>query len=188
MKSAIKTIALIGVLLASTPSFSNEGMYINGNLGVAVPTDNDVITGNSVFASDSGFAFDFAFGYEFKENIRTEIEFGYKQNDIFAFNNGNNTTNDGIGTFTLLTNGYYVFNNPSKFVPYLGLGIGYSHVFDDSFSINSFAYQFGGGLDYFINEKVSIGIKYQFTGIAEKIEFLNTMNSNNVYAGMRFYF
>jgi len=53
----------------------------------------------------------------------------------------------------------------------------------------------GGGVDYSITNKISVGVKYRYTGLVnEKINDMvdydetNKVASHNIYAGIKFYF
>ncbi len=94
-----------------------------------------------------------------------------------------------------LVNGYYDFKNSSDFTPYIGAGIGIGGFVNESLSQYygaAFAYQVGGGVDYSITDKISVGVKYRYTGLAnEKINNSignSEVASHNIYAGARFYF
>ena len=103
-------------------------------------------------------------------------------------------------SITGLINGYYDFKNSSKFTPYLGVGVGAGEVVMNNEirkiekSGVGFAYQVGTWIDYSINEKIAIGLKYRYFSMPD-IKFNDaygpvTMDysSHTLYAGVRFYF
>lgn len=80
--------------MKGTTPFSNDGVYVSGNLGVAIPMNSDVTFGGQSIGnikSNSGFSASGAVGYEFN-TIRLEAEVNYQQNALKSISNGSNTT------------------------------------------------------------------------------------------------
>jgi len=186
----MKKILVAGVLaLVSNYTLAAEGGYISGDFGVGIPTADDISIGASTISFDPGFAFNAAVGNEFANNFRAEIEIGYQQNNMTASNSLGNSAAIRMSTITVLANGYYAFNNDSNFVPFIGGGIGYGALTNElTLATHAFAYQFGGGLDYFVTDKFSVGAKYMFRGLVNNYDFVDNPESNNIYAGAKFYF
>ena len=52
----------------------------------------------------------------------------------------------------------------------------------------AFAYQVGAGVDYSITDKITLGVKYRYTGL-DSVELRDSnAASHNIYAGARLFF
>jgi len=199
----MKNIVVYGVLILSSGTvFADNSVYVSGNFGVAIPMTSELTVGGQTIGnikSNSGFSVAGAVGYEF-DNMRIEAEVNYQQNTLKSISNGSNSANlkgsdTNLYSVGLLTNIYYDFKNNTDFTPYISSGIGFADVWlggpsGASKSNFVFAYQAGVGLDYAINDKIDIGVKYRYfgtTGIEDRGSNLG-YSSNNIYAGMRFNF
>ncbi|MBV5305362.1 MAG: porin family protein [Desulfobulbaceae bacterium] len=208
MKKQILTIACCAALLSvSSIAYSAEGLYMSGNVGLAIANDSDVtdpaLSGFEMnFESDSGVAFSGAIGNSFSNYVRLEAEIAYQKNDMdkasilgFGF-----PINGDTSSTALLFNGYFDFVNKSAFTPYISGGMGFANVdisdtsipgfgpFTSSGDDTVFAYQFGVGLGYAVNDKVTLDLKYRYFGTAD-LEIDTTeveYSSHNIYAGIRF--
>lgn len=207
-KNLIITFICVLAFFFSTPSYGAEGLYMSGNLGIAMASDSDLtdssvpgVTVNTEF--DTGYALGAALGYGFNK-FRVEGEISYQRNDV-----------DKIGTLgvflaatgdatalSFLINGYYDFINSSAFTPYISAGLGMAQVEFNNLNISGlgfadssdqdtvFAYQMGIGIGYAATEKVTIDVKYRYFGTEDseygttKAEFV----SNNILFGIRINF
>jgi opacity protein-like surface antigen len=209
MKKIILMITGCAMLLSiSSVAYSAEGPYVSGNLGFAVPNDSDItdstIPGGSLnIESDTGPALGVAVGYDFG-TTRVEGEIAYQKNDFDKTSIagvGFNLTGD-TSSLALLLNGYYDFTNESAFTPFISAGIGFSRVEVNDMNISGsgipgsndddtvFAYQVGAGVGYTVNEKITVDVKYRYSG-TEDPKFDTTKaeySSHNFYAGIRFAF
>jgi opacity protein-like surface antigen len=207
MKKTIFVIAGCTMLLSiSSLAYSAEGPYVSGNLGVAMLNDSDVTDstepGMTVdIESDAGLALGVAVGYGFANNTRIEGEISYQKNDldkgsVWGFDTA--LTGD-TSSLAFLLNGYYDFKNTSPFTPFITAGIGMAKVEVNDMNVSGydsygendddtvFAYQFGGGVSYAVNEKVNIDVKYRYFGTSDP-EFDSVdaeYSSHNLYAGVR---
>jgi opacity protein-like surface antigen len=207
MKKTIFVIAGCTMLLSiSSLAYSAEGPYVSGNLGVAMLNDSDVTDstepGMTVdIESDAGLALGVAVGYGFANNTRIEGEISYQKNDldkgsVWGFDTA--LTGD-TSSLALLLNGYYDFKNTSPFTPFITGGIGMAKVEVNDMNVSGydsygendddtvFAYQFGAGVSYAVNEKVNIDVKYRYFGTSDP-EFDSVdaeYSSHNLYAGVR---
>lgn len=112
-------------------------------------------------------------GYAWGNGFRTEIEGGYRTNDIDKITNtGVRGSSDEIYSWSAMGNVLYDFRNTSAFTPYLGAGIGAARVHvkanttpgtvaihDDS---TEFAYQGIAGVNYALTNKVDLGLNYHY--------------------------
>ncbi len=161
--------------------FGANGLYLGANFGVVLLDDSDVTDSTMPFDMGMEFSFDpgwtigAAVGYQIN-NFRVEGEISYEQCDVdqtTALGVSFDSTGDVTGTAFML-NGYYDFKNESAFIPYVGAGLGYANVEINDYNIpgsgvadysaddSVFAYQFGVGIGYAINEKVTLDLKYRY--------------------------
>ncbi|MCK9175469.1 MAG: outer membrane beta-barrel protein [Desulforhopalus sp.] len=210
MKKNIFIITGCTMLLSiSSAAYSAEGPYLSVNVGVATPNDSDVTDSTTPYMimdmeSDSGLALGVAVGYSLACNMRFEGEFAYQENDLdkVSFYDIGADLTGYTSSYAFLLNSYYDFKNASPFTPFIGGGLGMAKVEindlnfpgsgipDESDDDNVFAYQFGAGVAYAVNEQVSIDVKYRYFGTSDP-EFETTeaeYSSNNVYAGVRIAF
>ncbi|MBM9518971.1 porin family protein [Desulforhopalus vacuolatus] len=208
-KNIFMITSCIMMLSISSVAYSAPGPYMSVNVGVAILNDSDVTDSTEPgltmdMESDSGLALGVAVGYAVAGNMRFEGEFAYQENDL------DNVSFYGIGTdltgdtasYAFLLNGYYDFKNTSAFTPFISGGVGMVQVEinnmnfpgsddpDVSDDDTVFAYQFGAGVAYAVNEQISIDVKYRYFGTSDP-EFETTeveYSSNNIYAGVRIAF
>lgn len=208
-KNMLIILSCAALLSISTFVYGAEGLYISGNIGLAMPTDMDTEDSTEpgesfVFELDSGLAFGMAAGYDFGNNVRVEGEIAYQKNDLDRATLGGESaglTGD-ISGLGFLLNGYYDFVNESVFTPFITGGLGFTKVDVNDFKIvisddppeshddTVFAYQIGAGVGYAFNEKVTFDVKYRYYGTSDP-EFETVTaeySSHNFYAGVRFSF
>ncbi len=206
MKKIILAIACCATLLSiSSVAYSAEGLYVSGNLGLAIPNNSDVTFSDSPGAtltveSNSGLALAGAIGYGLSNNVRLEAEVAYQKNDMDKMKilGVGLDINGDTSSLALLLNGYYDFKNKSAFTPFIGGGIGIAKVnmsdvtlfglpIGSSDDDTVFAYQVGAGVSYAVNEKVSIDVKYRYFATSDPEFGTSTMeySSHNIYAGVR---
>lgn len=185
-KTMLLTAGCALTVLCAMPAMAAEapGPYMSGHLGIAMPPNSTVtdstLSGYSLDVDyDTGLAMDLALGYKFGPT-RLEGEIGYQKNDF------NDMTVVGVGslkgagipfsgdtkTTSFLLNGYYDFTNDSAFTTYLTAGLGLARVkaslslpfsgYNDSGSDTVFAYQIGAGVEYAINQTVSLDARYRY--------------------------
>ena len=147
-----------------------------------------------------------AIGFDFskisKINARAELEYTYKDKanfsptiNRFEITNMGTTTTDyspagqqvllnQLKSQALMLNGYYDFKNSSKLTPYIGVGLGLTHVKnkqslvglpEESFSDtdNHFTWSAGAGVAYNVTENVAFDLGYRYVD-AGKMKFKNS--------------
>lgn len=180
MKRFIPVIVLSWFILISPGQALSAGPYVSGNIGLSLLTDSDTsIPGafNSEVSADPGFSIGGALGYDFG-TFRFEGEIAYRNNDVDDANVvgfGTVTLTGDVQSVSFMANGYYDFHSgTSPFIPYLGLGIGFSNItsditapaltpfalVDDSAIV--FAYQFMAGIGYQINPNTVFTLDYRY--------------------------
>ena len=199
-------ITMISVLLVLSFGISNSiaAAYVSGNVGAVWVNDSDAeddIGDEAEFTFDSGYGVTAAVGYTFESyyTYRTEIEFGYRDNDfdkIKAF--GLSLPIDGdVKTLSLMANGFCDLMPNSQISPFLGGGLGIANVEADldypglgSEDDTVFAYQVAAGVSFAASENVNIDVQYRFMGTADpdfgviEAEY----QTHNAMIGMRFGF
>jgi len=209
MQKFIVSLTCSATLLSiSTLTYSANGPYVSGNLGLSMPRDADVkdstMPASVTFEDDEGIALGAAVGYVLA-NTRIEGEFAYQKNDLDKVKIPGVITTDVEGDITstsFLLNGYYDFRNASNFTPFLSAGIGVSKVelsaitvpgfgrVTSSIDDTVFAYQLSAGVAYAVNETVAVEVKYRYfvNSDLESDTREFTSRSHNIYAGIRFFF
>jgi opacity protein-like surface antigen len=209
MQKFIVSLTCSATLLSiSTLTYSANGPYVSGNLGLSMPRDADVkdstMPATATFEDDEGIAFGAAVGYVLA-NTRIEGEYAYQKNDLDKIKIPGVITTDVEGDITsssFLLNGYYDFRNASSFTPFLSAGIGVSKVelsaitvpgfgrVTSSIDDTVFAYQLSAGVAYAVNETVAVEVKYRYfvNSDLESDTREFTSRSHNIYAGIRFLF
>jgi len=213
---------LIGCFLLALPAvcLGATDWYGSINVGYAMVSDSDVnATGTSggntatldgEIEFDGGYVLGGAIGYMF-DNFRIEGEISYQKNDADKVTiksvklngvdqgiSGSEPADGDVGIFTFLANGYYDFNNDSKFTPYLTAGIGMANVEIDPEDDTVFAYQIGAGVGIAMSETVTLDCKYRYLGAADyeigdtvqgvAVKVDSSIASHNFTVGIRFTF
>lgn len=186
-------ILLLALLLALVINFAvvaDDGFYASiGGGGSMVPNATNRTDEEAIIARfENGFYGSLAGGYDFGD-FRTEIEIGYRQNELSGF-----SKSDFFGTeldtnvdrtarvLSYMFNGFYDVPTKTKLTPYIGGGIGIARVSwndiqvgpvevidferpDDKETedeVHTFAYQFGAGLTYPINKRLDLSLDYRY--------------------------
>ena len=205
MKSSL--LAAVAVALSTSviasPAIAEEndgkGWYGTAGIGFLSPNDPtgdecltfapDRFCADYDFGFDAGISGEIGVGYDFGQ-FRVEATYSRSStsmNDVSAdiTANGVNavtlTSNVDDGDTTLnsfMLNGYYDFDTDSKFVPYVGGGIGYTQIDFSSYAVTiagqalrsdegtsgAFGYQAKAGISYLASEKVDIFGEAIFSG------------------------
>lgn len=154
-----------------TPPPSTNGFYIGGLVGPAV------LGGSGSDLVDTGYNVGGQLGYRF-DNFRVEAEASYISHSVLGLADFN--------VFTLMANGYYDINFGSKFVPYVGAGIGWARFTSNvvSSADNEFAYQGIVGANYNITNNFAIGANYHIVSWTNN----NGLYENRFNATLNYYF
>ncbi len=205
-KTILLAVCCVTMLSLSTMSYSAEGPYVSGNLGLTIPSDSNMtdstLPGITIdVKSDTGLALGAAAGYDFGNNIRVEGEVAYQKNDVdkasmLGIDFG---LTGNISSLAFLLNGYYDFANDTAFTPFVSAGLGVAKVKANDLNVAGlgipsanaddtvFAYQVGAGVGYAVNKKVSVDVTYRYFATSNP-DFDTTnaeYSSNNFYVGIR---
>ncbi|MGH6718340.1 MAG: OmpA family protein [Alphaproteobacteria bacterium] len=206
MKGLTRTIAASVLVVAGTlPAVAqDQGWYIGMGAGATFPNNSDVNGGGTStdIDFDTGWTIAGTLGYAYGNGIRTEIELGYRENDIDQLSGLANGLGDS-DAFNAMVNFLYDLRNQTDFTPYIGVGAGYldlsldnvtpigGGVLDDSDGL--FAYQGIAGVTYALNDQIGIFVDYRYVGTEEANMRTSTginvdvdYDSHTVLAGLRF--
>lgn len=210
MKKNILVITGCAMLLSiSSIAHSVEGLYMSGNVGLAMASYSDFTDSTDPgitfdIESDSGLALGVAVGYAFGNNTRIEVEIAHQKNDLDKIGLRGvyvDLTGD-TSSLALLLNGYYDFANESAFTPFISAGLGFARVEVNDFNVSGsglpstsyddtvFAYQVGAGVSYAVHEKMTLDVKYRYfvTSDPDFNTLTSEYSSHNIYAGIRLAF
>ncbi len=180
-----------------------------GGLNNAEDLGNGIPSVGSTLAKynlDNGSNFGIAFGQYQGQNLRTEIEYTYRQNDIESIGL---TENTGAGlnltSFNLagdikahsgMTNVIWQFSNPTgRWVnPYVGAGVGFvfmdvnatrggqNVLVDGQDGNSSFAYQLFAGLNTQLSNEMDVFVEYRYFA-ADQLRLQTNLSNVNGGAG-----
>ena len=208
MRKTVQLLLIAAMFFSlSTFAYSAPGLYVGGNLGLASLNDSDVSAPNysASVTTDMGASLSGVVGYAFENNFRIEGELVSQANEFDqSKESGSNYSLTGdVTSLAIMANGYYDFNNKSRFTPFIGAGIGFANVsvndlhyvgYSDDANIDDddtvFAYQLSAGVGFEITERITLDLKYRYFE-TEDLDIKNgtvEYSSNNVYTGIRLSF
>jgi len=149
-----------------------DGWYIQGGGGANWQTGGDIKVGGSTPDTDfnTGWMGSFSGGYAWRNGLRLELEFGYRENDIDTIANvaGNGSTRMMTG----MVNAIYAIPNTGVLVPFVGVGVGAGHLKLDSVrpigatsvddSDTNVAVQGIAGIEYALSDKLGLDLSYRY--------------------------
>jgi opacity protein-like surface antigen len=172
---------------------------------------------------ETGYNIAGSLGYDFG-SLRVESEFRYAMSkiktihdptfgavmidgNIYMVQNGTTkrTTKGDTSSTSLMLNGFYDFENETKFTPHLMCGLGASKiVYDDTYYKYDdyvFAYQFGAGVSTELSNKIILDLSYRYFATEDSELTLSgpggpgplqpmemSYKSNNISLGIRYIF
>lgn len=139
----------------------DSGPYIGLGLAYAKETfDTDDLRGATSSATvDDTWGFNIVAGYTFVKYFAIEANFNWYD----SFKLDTNLGSSDIDIWTVMLNGkvmYPLFEN--RLVPYAKAGIGWMYASMDSGNDNNIAWDFGGGIDYYITPNISVGLDIKY--------------------------
>jgi outer membrane autotransporter protein len=156
--------------------------------------------GANSYATDTGWGVTGAVGYKWPKFLRTEMEFSYQKNAVNAGHVGGAkvAASGNAETFGLAVNGYHDFQTGTRFVPYVGAGLGGNRESLNGMSVNgsnpgdrdSYNFEMHGelGVGYNIGHDVTIGPAYRFTHAFDGTATADDSNSHQFKLGVSFPF
>jgi opacity protein-like surface antigen len=186
-------LAIGGFAMSASAQNAQPPSWYGGGSGSAVFLDNE--SGEPSY--DTGYGLGVFGGYHFKNGFRTEAELGWQRSDL--------ETDGQTDLFYGLANGYYDFDIGSRFVPYLGAGVGYGSInldgtpsglasVDDSDEVP--LWQVSAGASYLLSDRMSLFGGYRYLSSFEDPSFTDSAgttfdasyDAHIVQAGLRYNF
>ena len=150
--------------------------------------------------SDNTYGARFAFGAKM-DSVRTELELGWNKNLSKNYSDNEENWKDSFKTKTVLLNAYYDLFTKGDLTPYIGAGIGLSHLNAQKvvkMSDNSFTWQVGAGVAYPLTDNLAFDIGYRYmdygrtkttvSGDVGSGKLKAKLRTNEVLAGLRYTF
>jgi OmpA-OmpF porin, OOP family len=176
-KLALAAIGLSAVAYAPAGFAAPEGPFV-GIMGGANFTYDLDMKGrgagiNRSVDTDTGYVVIPSIGYRLSNGMRTEIELGYRKNDVDGVS-GSTTGSGEIKARSAMLNLLYDVNMNGRISPYFGGGIGYAKVRYDGvqpvgipgIGVNDsdrvFAYQGIAGISYAMSNMVELAAEYRY--------------------------
>jgi outer membrane protein OmpA-like peptidoglycan-associated protein len=187
--TVLTTLAALGFASAASAQDMMgppKGLYLGGGLGLSMPPDAK-ITGpqTSTKADLENFVGGMVnLGYAYPNNLRSEIELGYRQNDVESV--GTSGGSGDYSTFNGMINLYYDIPGLGRWTPYLGAGGGMARL-----ELDGVAPVNGSTLsddDWVWAYQGIAGVGYQLTnnlGLFADYRYLDTTEGNFTTAGGR---
>jgi opacity protein-like surface antigen len=177
---------LAAVGLPATVHAHGPGWYAHFAMGGSIATDSNMEefftepVASRVVEFDPGFRFDAAVGYRFNDFFSLEMETGYSFNTVNSISGATLVDDMSVSQVPFLLNGVVQLHNRSRFTPYFGAGGGgsISVVDADFLQIGgvgfsgttggaTWAWQAFAGLRYEINDQMTAGLQYKFSGFGD---------------------
>lgn len=201
MKQFSVVLFALAMVLGWGLSVASAGPYVSGNLGAVWVEDSDLADdfGNEIEISfDTGFGITGAIGNAFDNGFRTEVELGYRTNDMdeaSVSGLGSASIDGDVSTLSLMVNGLYDFMPGNTVSPFVGVGIGFANVeadidFAGSEDDNVLAYQLAAGVAFPVNPNMNIDVQYRLFG-TEDPDFDDVeaeYTTHNLMVGLRYSF
>ena len=195
---ALKTVLFATSAVAFSVSAAQaEGFYIGVDGGLSIPEFSKIKqNGNKFpFKLKDSFVGDFVAGYAFKNNLRTELDVGYRKYDIRRIST---VDIDGdVESYALTANVLYDFVNSTNFTPFIGVGAGIARnkmkdkTFDAKKTSTRFAALGTAGISYNLTEALSASLSYRFfASLDQKTAFKADydMYAHEILLGLKYSF
>lgn len=186
MRIVIGSVAAAFWLMAATGA-SAQQFYIGLQGGPNFAADSNLKQGGASGTLEylPGGMLSLHAGYGFAFGLRLEGEFALRANEV---DNLDGLDVDGtVSSAAFMTNLFYDFNTGTKFVPYVGAGIGFATVVADDIeafgiplvddSDTKVAFQAGGGFAYKFTPHVALTSDLRFFGTSD-LEFTDSSNTD----------
>jgi opacity protein-like surface antigen len=211
------TLAAALFFLAATAQTSSAqvgNLYMSIAGGVLIPDDrNTDVPGilSETAEINTGAAFTLALGYDTPIGLRVEGEFGYGRtnfgnfsgSDIFSGPYSGDASDIDINIYTFFVNAFYGFTLPgSPIVPWLGGGLGYGYIEEESGTViengvpftrgsrstTEFAANGQVGVDLELSKNFVIVPSYRFLWINNGNENTDDFTAHSFWLGLRYNF
>ncbi|MEK7245177.1 MAG: outer membrane beta-barrel protein, partial [Pseudomonadota bacterium] len=115
----------MAALAASAANATDKGFYLGAGLGANWTRETDITgIGTNLSADfDAGWVGALAAGWAYGNGLRSELEFGYRRNDLDSISGAAVGSGDA-SSWRSTINVYYDFKTESPLTPYVGVGLG----------------------------------------------------------------
>ncbi len=194
-KTFIVCLALIVCLtMASAAIAENGGLYISGKAGLgfmrgdkSLSHNQTSLTNEETTWSNSPFSYGASVGWNWLDSgvpLRTEVEF-YDHGSMKMKHADSNATFDITTEIqTIQCNMFWDFHNETRFIPYLGGGVGMANLKTSGKSKSNVSYSLFAGAAYKITESFLLDMQYRVNHFGE-IKFDNTQGDNEYYGKIK---
>lgn len=185
-------LCLTLVPVAQAEKHDNGGLYVAGKAGIGFIRGDKKMSNNQTSAptndetkwSSSGLSYGAAVGWNWMDAgvpIRTEFEF-YDHGQVKMTHEDDNATFDVSADIqTVLFNFYYDFYTDTRFIPYLGAGVGMANVKSSGKSKTNVSYGLYAGAAYKMTDSLLLDMQYRINHFGE-VGF-DWQDTNNSYSG-----
>ena len=191
IKKTIVSIATFSALLMGSSSSTladDKKFYAGINLHAIIVQDADWTndagsTGSWDYGTSYGIGA--ALGYYVpNSDFRTELEYTYRDLELdSSITDGVPSGGGDLDGHSFMVNGYYDFKPVYKFRPYIGVGVGATHIRSTqagaSLSETSFAYQGMLGAAYDVNDANTVNFGYRYHGTRD-ISYFDGLGNRSV--------
>lgn len=180
----LSTATVCGEDAASGPKEKGHfyaGIDIGGNWtpNLALKEFFGPVASGSEVELDAGLRAGLRGGYQLTTWFAPEIEVGFLQNEIDRVTGGSRLKDAYFSNIPFFVNGRFQYPNSSRFVPFIGAGVGFSETIlsarhmdlggvkmdkNSSGADVVFAYQVFAGVRYEITKRISASLEYRFVG------------------------
>lgn len=186
----------MALLMGGVVSAVSAAPYVSGSFGMVSMTDSTFSEPgfSAELSTDPGFGFIAAVGNTF-ENVRGEIEMGYRTNDTDEISSGGISIplNGDITSLSVMGNLLVDLPLSESIRPFIGAGMGLANVEADLNGIGSeddnvFAYQAIAGIGFPLTHVTTLDLHYRYFATADP-DFDGTeaeYETHNFFAGLRF--
>ena len=197
MKTLKTALIATSAIAFSISAAQAEGFYIGVDGGLSIPEFSKVKQNDHKFSFKlkNGFVGDVVAGYAFKNNLRTELDFGYRKYDVKRISSIN--IDGDVESYALTANVLYDFVNSTDFTPFIGVGAGIAHnkmkdkTLDAKNSSTRFAALGTAGVSYNLTKALSASLSYRFFASWDQKTALKAdynMYAHEVLLGLKYSF
>lgn len=180
-------LLLLGLFLPEPPCFaqSTSGPYLKLDAGINYIPDTSLTIGSygGEMSLDGGFRLMATAGYYVNSWLAVELEGGYFDNNIGTVTLRDMTSHPDKSSYSgvpVLANVLFRYENPSDFVPFIGIGAGGTRsslrISGETDSEIVFALQAQAGVIYKIDEQAWLEAGYRLLGMPKQSYDLNGLS------------
>lgn len=204
---AASWLCAAAILFPTGLQAAEDGPYVEGRLGISLPQDSelDSATTSQEVDLENGFVGNFAVGHGYGNGVRTELELGFRENDVDSVSGGGGASTGDVSSWSAMVNALYDFNASGKLQPYIGVGAGIARldvsgaspsagtIIDDADT--TFAWQGMAGVAYAVSERVKLTLGYRYFAVPDAsfnssagTSFDSDYASHDILFGLRYSF